>query len=237
MDNQQNTNLIYYIKLKLKTEYIDCIKYNHSFEQRFEQVQNYDSQLYLSQDEKEIVLMNKRYENPFDPENQRHKPIVKGFQTDAYETNTKFSWSKSSASFKVNDITGIIFGGFSSRFWALRKQMNLINCRNMNDKQMQINIPFYSWQCVTIQTKDRDVDLVIQNDEEMKRLLNFISYEMNKLNQNKVNSAFLDELKKNGICCVNEVNHQMMFENSIKYNILRIRAKISFMAFTKHLTI
>jgi len=42
-----------------------------------------------------------------------------------------FQWKKSNASCNVSQIKGIIFGGFSSRFWALRKQMNLIDSQNM----------------------------------------------------------------------------------------------------------
>jgi len=59
--------------------------------------------MYLSDDGNELIIQNKRYEEPFNPDNK------------------KFKWSKSGASCKVTDITGIIFGGLSSRFWALRK--------------------------------------------------------------------------------------------------------------------
>jgi hypothetical protein len=40
--------------------------------------------------------MNKKYENPFDPENQRVKPdpVMKDL-SNIYKTNTSFKWVKS----------------------------------------------------------------------------------------------------------------------------------------------
>ena len=36
----------------------------------------------------------------------------------------KFKQVRSSASCDIKDITGFVYGGFSSRFWMLRKQTN-----------------------------------------------------------------------------------------------------------------
>jgi len=38
-----------------------------------------------------------------------------------------FEYKKSSASCNLSDIQGIIIGGISSRFWMLRKHMNMLN--------------------------------------------------------------------------------------------------------------
>lgn len=46
---------------------------------------------------------------------------------------------KSSASCKLKDIKGIIFGGLSTRFWMFRKHINTLSV----DELMQL--PFYSW--------------------------------------------------------------------------------------------
>ena len=35
-------------------------------------------------------------------------------------------------------------------------------------------LPFYSWQCITLQTKQRDIDLVIPDDKDMDLLLKFL---------------------------------------------------------------
>jgi len=56
---------------------------------------------------------------------------------------------KSSASCYLSDITGFVFGAVTSRFWMLRK--HLISIGNDDDA----NVPFYSWECITILTKER----------------------------------------------------------------------------------
>jgi len=58
----------------------------------------------------------------------------------------------------VSDITGFVYGGLSSRFWMLRKYINSLTNKELND------MPFYSWNCITINHKDRDIDLVIRNE-------------------------------------------------------------------------
>ena len=55
----------------------------------------------------------------------------------------------------LSSITGFIFGGFSSRFWALRKFFNSIGRAKLND------IAFYSWECISLETPLRDIDIVI----------------------------------------------------------------------------
>ena len=63
-----------------------------------------------------------------------------------YENNNPdFINKSSSGSCYVKDIKGIIFGGINSRFWMLRKHFNSMNINELE------NIPFYSWQCLTIQ--------------------------------------------------------------------------------------
>ena len=59
------------------------------------------------------------------------------------------------------EINAIIFGGQSSRFWVLRKHINSLETRQLKD------LPFYSWECLTLVLDDRDVDLVIKNEKEM----------------------------------------------------------------------
>ena len=44
----------------------------------------------------------------------------------------------------INEIQGFIVGGISSRFWLLRKHINM-----MTPKEIE-KIPFYSWECITI---------------------------------------------------------------------------------------
>ena len=43
-------------------------------------------------------------------------------------------------------------------------------------------VPFYSWQCISLQLDHRHVDLVIRNEEDMNKFLKFIIFEMQTLN-------------------------------------------------------
>ena len=45
-------------------------------------------------------------------------------------------------------------------------------------------IPFYSWECLTIQCEDRDVDMVIKNQEDMQKLLKFLIYHQHLMANN-----------------------------------------------------
>ena len=46
-------------------------------------------------------------------------------------------------------------------------------------------VPFYSWNCITLIMKHRDVDLVIRNQKHMDRLLKFLVFYMNTVDGNK----------------------------------------------------
>lgn len=48
--------------------------------------------------------------------------------------------------------------------------------------------PFYSWQCLTIHTKKKDIDLVIPNEECMNLVLKFLIHYMNTMDGTR-NSA------------------------------------------------
>ena len=68
-----------------------------------------------------------------------------------------FLYIKSRCSCKVDDIIGITFGGIDSRFWMLRKHFN-----SMSQKELDL-VPFHNWQCITIQTRARDINIVIKD--------------------------------------------------------------------------
>ena len=88
----------------------------------------------------------------------------------------------SSACCEVADIQNIIFGPTTSRFWLFRKHMNTFSPEMFQDEKA---IPFLAWQCITLQLKHRDVDLVIKNQVEMDHLLKFLIYEINTVNGQK----------------------------------------------------
>ena len=78
-----------------------------------------------------------------------------GFEREFTRNEKYFKIKKSAASCKIDDIVGFIYGGQSSRFWMLRKY--LISIPAKEDKLIALR----SWNCITLQLKNRDVDLVI----------------------------------------------------------------------------
>ena len=57
-----------------------------------------------------------------------------------------FVYKRSSASTALSEISGIIYGGLSSRFWMLRKHLISTNVKHVQAGKA----PFYSWQCLTL---------------------------------------------------------------------------------------
>jgi hypothetical protein len=64
----------------------------------------------------------------------------------------------------------------------LRKHIMNSDTEDMED------LPFYSWNCLTLQMSHRDVDLVIRNDNDMEKVLKFLIYNLKTLDGSK-NSA------------------------------------------------
>ena len=44
-----------------------------------------------------------------------------------------------------------------------------------------MDLPFYSWQCITLQLKNRDIDLVIPDDADMNRFLKLLIHSLRTL--------------------------------------------------------
>ena len=80
----------------------------------------------------------------------------------------------------VEDIQFINVGGFSSRFWMLRKHFN-----SMTPETIKLDAPFYAWECLSIDMGNRDVDLVIRCEKHMKYVLKFIISGMRTLDGRK----------------------------------------------------
>jgi hypothetical protein len=57
--------------------------------------------------------------------------------------------------------------------------------------QSRSNIPFYSWECITIIESDREVSLVIRNEKTMELLIKFLIYSINTINGMKNSSLKL----------------------------------------------
>jgi len=72
-----------------------------------------------------------------------------------------YSLKQSSSSCKLSDIQGFIFGGLTSRFWMLRKHINSLSSEYFKKH----TLPFYSWDCITLQLAEKEVYLVIKNEK------------------------------------------------------------------------
>lgn len=81
-----------------------------------------------------------------------------------------FKKRKSNASCSIDDIVGFVVGPFSSRFWMMRKHINSMD----NTNKKKIELPFYAWQCLSLQLRHRTIDLVIQDDAMYNKLVEFL---------------------------------------------------------------
>ena len=122
------------------------------------------------------ILFGLRQEN-------RRLRISKGLSTDVFsnpeEVKEAFELDHSSGSCRLDQIQSILLGPSSSRFWLYRKEMNTMDMRKFKDGS---KIPFYAWECLTINLSHREVNLVIRNEQDMDNLLKLIIYKTNSLN-------------------------------------------------------
>lgn len=144
---------------------IECQKLNYSFDPEVQQEQIYQGTIRLVNDEKELEIMIQKPDKPkqssFDRRNMASDDSME--PCDIYQTRSKlelkvYRLKKSKASCKLSDIQSIIYGGLTSRFWMYRKQMIVQN----SGKIKSGDAPFYAWECITLQTTDGEVNLVIK---------------------------------------------------------------------------
>ena len=103
--------------------------------------------------------------------------------------NPDFKWVKSQFSCNVDDIKAIIVGGVSSKFWQMRKYLNQIHPEEYLKKSK--DIPFYAWQCITLQLQSEDIDLIIKKPRNMMKLVRFLIYSMNTVDGNRGSADML----------------------------------------------
>lgn len=127
--------------------------------------------------------------------------------------------------FELSDITGFIFGANSVRFWMQRQAINEIISTKRNQKECEDMLPYFSWECLTIQFKRRDVDIVVRDELQMEILLKFLIQVTNSFDGN-TNS--LDFLKQFGIIHKNLTSQQVMNRVYAAYMVMRIRMKLNY---------
>jgi hypothetical protein len=161
-----------------------------------------------------------------------------------------FSESTSKSSFRLEDVKGFIYGGLSSRFWMMRKQLNYIK------KKSEINHPFYSWQCISLQLDHRDIDLVIKDDKEMAMFLRLLAFSLVtldgkrdsaqplinallereiKLIQKETGKGFVSPVKRDLI--LGHIKCEVLTQAYKSLKLMMVRHKISYSAFQKGATI
>jgi len=62
----------------------------------------------------------------------------------------------------MSEVTGFIYGAMSTRFWMQRQGVLEL----LMEKDFK-NMPFFAWECLTIQTCNRDIDLVVRDEVDM----------------------------------------------------------------------
>jgi hypothetical protein len=81
-----------------------------------------------------------------------------------------YKLQKSSLSCRLDRIKSFVVGGLSSRFWAMRKHINMMTAKDMDNH----GLPFYSWECITLYLENRKIYLVIQNETIMNMFIKFL---------------------------------------------------------------
>ena len=178
---------------------------------------------------------NLKYEFDSDPQKVRKMMLENKDQNQASEVQDDvFEENQSNATCKISEIQSILYGGHSSRFWMLRKLTN-----NMESQDLD-NLPFFSWNCLTLCLENRDIDLVIHDEAEMVKILKFLIYKLNTVDGvagsadkilRKMNHYKASQKQK--MINLHDLNRKVM----LKYKIMKIRAKISFMALKSQKTI
>lgn len=165
-----------------------------------------------------------------------------------WDDRMHFSQDRSKASVPIKDIKSFIFGGFSSRFWLLRKHII-----SMDRKQL-LDLPFFCWECITIVTDYLQFNLIINDQFEMTKLIEFLIVSLRTIDGRRdsmlsfiehysqeqeaklgypLNEEILNNLKKKKN---KSKGPSSEFEKNLylgvfrKFNMLRVRMKLSYMA-------
>ena len=127
--------------------------------------------------------------------------------------------------YKLNDITGFMYGACSTRFQMFKNSINEIIAQSDDIKNIDSLMPFYAWECLTIQFKRRDLDIVVKDEQQMEILLKFLIMETNSFDSNR-NS--LDFLKHTGFIRKHLKSRLLMNQIFKGYRMMKQRMKICF---------
>ena len=122
-----------------------------------------------------------------------------------------------------------------------------------NKDEDLMNLPFFAWQCITIQLDRRDIDFVIPDEGNMIDLLTLLIFNINTIDgtrdsadsfkyiiaKNRIYTGVALPKPKAGIIPkLTKVESMKLVKSTLlKYKLLKFRIKLSFMAFKKCMTI
>ena len=74
----------------------------------------------------------------------------------------------------------------------------------MDDQFYKGEVPFYPWECLSIQLPDRDVFLIIKNENLMEKFLKLLIYKTKTVNGNSNSSSGIEDALCNQIARENK---------------------------------
>ena len=162
--NMEENVAFQHVSQYLSNNLITSMKINHSLDETTQNFQSFKAYLFLEDDV--LTIVNRKPCIGKTPEDfslegdvvqslESVKAMVVGSQLVESENGLVYELTKSSACTNVEEITGLVFGGTTSRFWLYRKHFSCLPFSKLQ------NLPFHAWDCLTLQTKARDIDLVI----------------------------------------------------------------------------
>jgi hypothetical protein len=171
-----------------------------------------------------------------------------------------YKLKESSLSCYLEDIDSFVVGPTVSRFWGLRKHINLTDTNDLSKNKL----PFYAWECITLNVKNRKIYLVVKNEKMMVMLIKFLIGTLNTVDGsrgsavgikkalfeqamndeiNNINMKFKDQFDTRVLTIApsteqqvnikKEIAHNLLMKTTLKYKIIRMRNKLSFIAFQK----
>ena len=131
------------------------------------------------------------------------------------KNQTEFTIARSNSSCLLKDMKGFIYGGISSRFWLLRKHLNLVD----DVKKM----PFYTWECITLELETRDVYLVIKNEKTMNQFIKILCHFLNTVDGNRDSAAGIKKALIKQKLSPKAADHRVMMKTSLRFTVNKVR--------------
>ena len=212
------------LKQRLRLNKIHCVKYHHNIDGSLQNSAQNCGELFLDEHDNVVILCHKPEGGGEEGTKEDHGH---GEKVQVY------SVKKSHASFHLEEVRGLIYGGLGSRFWMLRKHINTIPMT----KYIKDQVPFYSWECLTIQLSDRDIDLVIPNTKQLFDLMTLLVYQLKTLDGTKGSAVKMLHKLSPDIEIDMDIRKRMVQGVIKKYKVMKLRNKLAYMAFRNKMTI